>query len=116
MEERTSAPAPATQRRLILWILLFILLAFVGYTQLCFFVVQPLGAIPEGRTLILRRTEKLEFVDSADAMCERETGQVTLLCRGAVLGAIGENGQVLARLPYSKFLYSISTGGKEYEH
>lgn len=86
----------------------------VAYTQVTIFVIQPIGAVPEGRTLIISRMNKTEFIDSADAMCERLQGGVNLLCRGAILGAIAEKSTVYLRLPYSEWLYRISTGGKEY--
>ena len=112
MEEDDTAPR---RKRLLLWGLLVAVLMVVVYTQVTFFVVQPIGAVPEGRTLMLRRMGKLEFIDSADAVCERETGSVNLLCRGAILGAVARDGKVLARLPYSETLYSLSTGGKKYD-
>ena len=89
-------------------------LAIVLYTQLTVFVVPPIGAVPEGRTLIIARLAKSEFIDSADAMCERIQGGVNLLCRGMVLGAVGKNATIFLRLPYSESLYLISTGGKRY--
>jgi hypothetical protein len=92
------------------------LLALLAYTQFTIFVVQPLGAIPEGRTVIIWRRQKTKFIDSADAVCQREMGGVSLLCRGAVLGGIvGKDGDgILLRLPYSDALYLISTGGVTY--
>lgn len=86
------------------------------YTQLRIFVVQPIGAVPEGRTLVLARQpgSPLHFIDSADAYCEREQGYVNLICRGAVLGAVADSHEVLLRLPYTAWLYSISTGGVRY--
>ena len=89
--------------------------AILAYTQLTIFVIQPIGAIPEGKTLVITRLNKTEFIDSADAMCERIQGGVSLLCRMAVLGAVAEKSQVLLRLPYSETLYQISTGGKTYD-
>jgi hypothetical protein len=41
----------------------------VVYTQLTVFVIQPIGAVPEGRTLIIPRSGKLNFIDSADGVC-----------------------------------------------
>lgn len=114
MEEEAETPSPL-RRRILLWLLLLVVLAVAGYTQLTVFVIQPIGAVPEGETLVLRRTGKMQFIDSADAMCEREMGQVNLLFRGAILGAIGRDAKVLARLPYSEILYSISTRGKKYD-
>jgi hypothetical protein len=91
------------------------LLFAIAYTQLTIFVVQPIGAIPEGKTLIISRLNKTEFVDSADAMCERIQGSVSLMCRMFAIGAVAEKSTIYFRLPYSEWLYLISTGGKTYE-
>lgn len=86
----------------------------VAYTQLTIFVIPPIGAVPEGKTLVISRLNKTEFIDSADAMCERAQGGVNLLCRAAMLGGVSKNASIYLRLPYSEWLYSISTGGKSY--
>lgn len=78
------------------------------------FIIQPIGAVPEGRTVIIWRMKSLNFIDSADAWCEREQGGVNLLCRIGVLGRVAEKGQILVRLPYSEALYKFSTGGNTY--
>jgi hypothetical protein len=98
-------------------IVLLIILAtcLVFYTQFTIFVIQPIGALPEGKTLIISRLNKTEFIDSADAMCERLQGGVNLLCRGAMMGAVAEKATIYARLPYSEWLYHVSTGGKKYD-
>lgn len=85
------------------------------YTQITLFVVPPIGAIPEGRTVIMLRLNKTNFVDSPDAMCERVQGGVSLLCRGLIMAGVMNNTTIIARLPYSDWLYLISTGGKRYE-
>lgn len=90
-------------------------LSAVAYTQLTFFVIPPIGALPEGRTVLISRLNKTEFIDSPDAMCERMQGGVSLLCRGVVMGAVVEKSTIIARLPYSSWLYSVSTGGKHYD-
>lgn len=84
-------------------------------SQITLFVVPPIGAVPEGRTVVISRLNKTEFIDSPDAMCERIQGYVSLLCRGMVLGTVLEKSTILLRLPYSEWLYSISTGGKTYD-
>ncbi len=91
------------------------LLFGVLVSQTTLFIVQPIGAVPEGRTLLILRMNKTKFIDSADAMCEREIGGVSLFCRGMMMAAISKKGTILARLPYSDFLYNISTNGKSYE-
>lgn len=88
----------------------------VIYTQITLFVIPPIGALPEGRTMVITRLNKTKFIDSPDAMCERIQGGVSLLCRGIVMGAVLEKSTILMRLPYSSWLYSISTGGKIYGH
>ncbi len=91
------------------------LLTLLAYTQLTIFIVQPIGALPEGKTLVMLRLNRTEFIDSADAMCERLQNGVSLLCRGMAMGAVAKNATILMRLPYSEALYNISTGGKSYE-
>jgi hypothetical protein len=90
-------------------------LATVAYTQLTLFIVPPIGALPEGKTVVIPRLSNMEFIDSPDAMCERIQGGVSLLCRGMAISAVLQNSTILLRLPYSSSLYQISTGGKTYE-
>jgi hypothetical protein len=78
--------------------------AVIVYTQVTIFVVPPMGAVPEGKTLVISRLNKTEFVDSADAMCERLQGRVSLLCRGMVLDAVAKNATIHLRLPYNDSL------------
>ncbi|WP_246786860.1 hypothetical protein [Bradyrhizobium sp. USDA 3458] len=90
-------------------------LLIVGSQFVTIFVVQPIGALPEGRTVVITRLTNLHFIDSADAFCDRKMGGVSLLCRGAVIGKVTKEASILLRLPYSAALYSISTGGKSFE-
>lgn len=85
------------------------------YTQLTVFVIPPIGMVPEGKTIIIPRQSNTQFIDSPDGMCERMNGGVSLLCRGIAIASVGKDVTVLARLPYSSTLYSISTGGKSYD-
>jgi hypothetical protein len=99
-------------------VILFLAVAAIGlvlYTQFSLFVVQPIGAVPEGRTLIISRLTNVNFIDSADGICERQMGGVSLLCRGMVIGKVGSTATIYARLPYSETLYGISTGGRTYD-
>ena len=91
------------------------LLCLVIYTQITIFSVPPIGAVPEGRTVIMLRLNKTNFIDSADAMCVRIQGYVNLLCRGMTMGAVVNATTIIARLPYSETIYKISTGGDSYE-
>ena len=91
------------------------ILILVLYTQITVFVVPPIGALPEGKTIIISRLNKTEFIDSPDGMCERIQGGVSLMCRGMIMGMVIEKSTILLRLPYSSWLYSISTGGRSYD-
>jgi hypothetical protein len=97
------------------WVIAALLVAVLVYTQLTIFVIQPIGAVPEGRTVIILRMNKTEFIDSADGMCLRLQGNVSLMCRMIMGGAVLQKTTILARLPYSETLYRISTGGKTFD-
>lgn len=95
--------------------LIFITISmFLVYTQLTLFVVAPIGALPDGKTLLIYRLNKTNFIDSADAMCERLNGGVSLLCRGIMLSNVLNKSKIIMRLPYNESLYLISTNGKMY--
>ena len=99
----------------IVGLALIAVVGIVAYTQLTFFVIQPIGALPEGKTIVITRLNKTKFIDSPDAMCERIQGGVSLMCRVMVMGTVMEKSSILLRLPYSAVLYNISTGGKSYD-
>lgn len=92
-------------------------LLLVVYTQFTIFIIPPIGAVPEGRTLILFRfsltlsgeavSTKSEFLDSADAICLRRLGYINLFCRAMVLSAIAQSSVMLLRLPYSSTLHAL---------
>ncbi len=84
--------------------LVAVAISVLVYTQFSIFVIPPIGALPEGGTLIIGRLANVNFVDSADGICEREMGGVSLLCRAAVLGKIGSVATIYVHLPYSKTL------------
>lgn len=101
------------------WLFVGSLLALgtLTYIYTGLFVIQPLGMLPEGKTLWIWRSGKVAFVDSADAICEREMGGVSLLCRMSILGFVAKDpDQIIMRLPYSETLYAISTSGENYVH
>lgn len=103
------------KQKTIIGLVVFAVTMIVIYTQLTLFVIPPIGALPEGRTVIIMRLNKTEFIDSPDAMCERIQSGVSLLCRAMVMSAVVGKATILVKLPYSSWLYSISTGGKSYD-
>ena len=68
------------------------------------FVVPPMPGYPDGAVLLVRASGAFNIVDSPDAVCERENGDATLMCRDAVVSVIARSA-VLARLPYWETLY-----------
>ncbi|WP_286886312.1 hypothetical protein [Pseudomonas sp. UBA7456] len=77
----------------------FALLCLVIYTQITIFAVPPIGAVPEGRTVIMLRLNKTNFIDSADAMCVRIQGYVSPMCRGMTMAGVVKATTIIARLP-----------------
>ena len=102
-------------RKSILIPALLVLVAIGIYTQLTVFVVAPIGALPEGKTVVMLRLKQTEFIDSADGICERIQQGVSLMCRMVIMGKVIGEGKILMRAPYSATLYQISTGGKTYD-
>jgi len=94
-----------------LLVLILITLAVIVYTRISLYIIQPMGVVPGGVTLVVWRDPAKPFFDSADATCLRSEGTVTLLCRGnAIHDAL--NSRPLLRLPYWDWAYLQSTGGR----
>ena len=82
-----------------------------------FFVIQPIRALPEGATVWYWRYDTgLPFISSADGFLIDNQRDVSLLNRGLILAACAKpiTQLKIASLPYSKTLYLISTGGREF--
>lgn len=100
-------------------IIIVILLSITLFFRTCFgiFVIQPIGMIPEGTSIVYWRVGlNLPFIASADGLLDENKQGVSLFGRAIMLGFI-ENlliDRKIVKLPYSESLYSISTGGKEY--
>ncbi len=81
------------------------------------FVIQPIGAIPEGATIAYWRSGlNLPFVASADGLLDASGAGVSLLGRGVLLGKLAEpiKEREIFRFGYSETLYLWSTGGNKY--
>lgn|SRR5690554_5686224 len=98
----------------VLSLIILAVVVVIAYTQLTLFVIPPIGALPEGKTVVILRLNKTNFIDSPDALCERIQGGVSVLCRGVMMGGVIEKSKIIMRLPYSETLYLMSTNGKTY--
>lgn len=82
------------------------------------FVIQPIGAIPEGATIVYWRSGlNLPFIASADGLLDESGAGVSLLGRGMFLASLAEpiKEREIFRLGYSETIYLWSTNGKQYE-
>lgn len=82
------------------------------------FVIQPIGAIPKGTTIVYWRSGlNLPFIASADGILEKSGTGVSLMGRAMVIGSIARSlkEREIFRIGYSETLYLYSTGGKQYD-
>lgn len=100
------------KRLVVLAVVVGLLLAVIS--RLGFYAVQPIGALPEGVTMIVWRASDEPFFNSPDAFCLRVQGGVSLLCRGLALGQAPTD-RIILRLPYMEWAYLRSTGGRIFE-
>jgi len=104
--------------KVIVTILVLLVSGFFLYMTTGFFVIQPIGALPQGATIwYWRFGTKLPFIASADGLLLQEEGGVSLLGRGAALAALAERikERKIATFRYRRTLYLISTGGREFD-
>lgn len=98
---------------LILAVIVFSFRIFCGI-----FVIQPMGAIPDGLTIIYWRSGmNLPFISSADGLLDDTGLGVSILGRGMFLAGLIEpiKKREMVRFGYSETIYLWSTNGKTYE-
>jgi hypothetical protein len=104
-------------RKVIISIILIGMLAIFYFTT-GFFVIQPIGAIPDGVTVwYFRLGTNMPFISSPDSFCLKATGSVNLFGRGIAMTMFGKNfkDKILIKFPYTRTLYLLSTSGVEYD-
>ena len=84
------------------------------YTQVGLYSVQPIGALPQGVTAVVRRIGDEPFFNSPDATSIRRTGGVSLFTRMAALANSPLKDRLFFRLPYMEWAYLASTDGKTF--
>ena len=97
--------------------ILFVCLAafFALFAWKCgFYSIEPIGAVPEGTTWVVWREADEPFFESADALCLRKLGSVSLMARGIALGKAPKD-RIIFKLPYWRFAYLRSTNGQEFD-
>lgn len=115
----TEVIAPPATKRSILPKLIIIgvllLLFIIIMSNIGLYSVQPIGAVPEGITLVVRRLPGEPFFNSADGTCLRIQEGVSLLCRMMALTQSKLEDRIILRLPYQSWAYLLSTGGRTFE-
>ena len=81
-------------------------------TQVTIFSIPPVGPITDGKTIVMKRPEGMNFIDSAAAVCQRENGTTNIFCQGVVLAKIAKVKE-WATFPYNELLYKFTTGGTQ---
>ena len=117
LDVNQTLPSEVRQRRnwaKVIAVGLLLTFMLVVALKMGFYTIQPIGALPEGRTLIVWRDSGEPLFNSPDAMCMDRVGEVSLLCRGVALTAAPVD-RIVLRLPYMDWAYLLSTGGKRFE-
>ena len=94
--------------------IIIIVILIIVYNLIGVYSIQPIGALPEGVTMIVWRASGEPFFNSPDAVCLEVQGYVSLLCRGMAIAAAPVDRKIIS-LPYMHWTYLISTGGIEFE-
>jgi hypothetical protein len=98
-ESKSITPAPTKSRTKTIAAIVIVVLLLLVVSQMGFYTVQPIGALPEGATLLVWRASGEPFFNSPDAVCLKIEGSVSLLCRGLAIGQAPIN-RIILRLPY----------------
>jgi len=102
---------------IVIGIVLFIGIIFRLYCGI--FVIQPIGALPEGATIVYWRSSvDLPFIASADGILDKSGNGVSILGRLSILSkvALPLKDHQIFRFGYSQKLYLMSTDGKQYNN
>lgn len=92
-----------------------VLVVLIGFRAFCgFYTIQPIGAMPEGKTLVVWRNSGEPFFNSPDALCLERMGGVSLFCRAMAVGQAPID-RIVVRLPYMRSAYLASTGGQDFD-
>ena len=98
-------------------LLILILIPILFYSLFGIYVIQPIGAVPTGASVVyLRVGINLPFISSADGWLLDNNQSISLMTRALAMGKIVEliADKKIISLPYSKNLYLYSTDGVEF--
>lgn len=103
-------------RQILKWVGIVSLLSLIPlYNLLGVFIIQPIGMLPEGQTIIyVRYGYNMDFIESVDNMLYKANVGNSLLGYALAYGIFGEiiKDKKVLRLPYSETLYNLSISDK----
>lgn len=94
-------------------LILVVTASIFSYHFLTIFVVPKIGAVPDGVTIIMWRTEEMKFIDSAESICfrKRETSKFCML--GVFVSVVNSEDEIIImKLPHVQFLEDIASYNK----
>ncbi|MCP3867869.1 MAG: hypothetical protein GY703_07200 [Gammaproteobacteria bacterium] len=91
---------------------LLLTLTLVCYHQFSLFVLAPEESF-EGATLLIKRIDNGEFLDSAKGMCERLQRDQVLICKTSLLANLARKRSLL-QFPYSKLIHEMANRGLDF--
>jgi hypothetical protein len=105
-----------SSKKKIFLVIIFIVIVGISIfaTQVGFYSIQPIGALPEGTTWLIWRAEGEPFFNSADRVCIDRLGRLSLLSRSIALGQAPKD-RIIIRLSYWEYAYKQSVDGKEFD-
>ncbi|WET17005.1 hypothetical protein P2W49_11780 [Yersinia intermedia] len=98
---------------ILLAVIMFV--SIFAYNKITIFSIQPVGALPDGVTVVMWRKDDLGLFESPDGICLRRAGSVSLLCRAMAMGNIADKDEIIFRLPYIEQAYLFSTDGRKFD-
>lgn len=112
-EIRTNEPAVSSASNRMWFFITPAVLVALFYFFCGFYSIPPIGALPEGGTIVVWRDSGEPFFNSPDALCLERMGSVSLMCRGIAMGQAPTD-RIILRLPYMEWAYTSSTGGQTF--
>lgn len=72
------------------------------YNYITIFSIPPIGALPEGATIVIWKDERMEFLDSAEWMCLRIEEDSSNICQFKYLSMVMQGPDPILKLSYTK--------------
>ncbi|MGL4485806.1 MAG: DNA-directed RNA polymerase subunit beta [Yersinia sp. (in: enterobacteria)] len=96
-------------RSVYLWIAVVAIGITALTSQLSFFFIAPQTGISVGKVLVLKRTPKMNFIDSPLGYCQRlYPNEDALHCESRLLPSLLESTRTFYELPFSTYFYKMT--------